>query len=716
VGEAAEFATDKTGHGVGTPAYTAPETWLQLSAYPTVDLYAVGAILYQMLTGQVPNNSDPNREDKKKDKKKDKEKEQTMREVMERTIRGDYHDPNDFDGVQIDDGLRQILWGLLAQPVAELKEGEAQQFFNMIYSFSGVKLRDSAGRIVLATGNIRTSRVKLLKRSTTDELIRNLEAWTEKQSGKEGSLRKGPAPARPVRASDPTVALRRPRPNKSFSAYILGAFLAAVAVAILIFALRPRHSDPTDSSNTGKQGKTPVTTTTPPNSIREPVKVTPTQPDNQDSTTLSYGSMEFDGKNDYIDVGDSKDFDFSDELTVAWWMKHERFISGKSIISRHLQETDKRSALNIGIIVPPGKILVEIPYGPRILISQVVPIGTWHHYAVVKSGNEWSLYKDGSLWESAMEASLHENIGKLYVGAIFGKEVNYKTDAKLSHMQWFNKAKTEEQIKELVLNPGADKDGLQGHWLGAGAAKEKDLSGKGHHGVIHGNPRVVKDGPPIRKRSELRIESEKAPADKLNMGMLVGPSRLSHRKGFLILRYDPRTVQSFVDEYLPQNTGVLFVANRSELRNALARFGHLKEIYGFSIVAANAEVDQLRAGDPELNNIERKAHSAFGPDLGIPVILLPDGSLRSETRAEEGVALSQEFLQNARAIRLRYDPRFIRDSSYQNAYLLAASALSRSELRGPAVAFKGNDLVFTKSYLDSIIQNLDAIVARLRSA
>ena len=38
----------------GTPAYMAPEQWRMTAASPSADLYAVGCILYKMLTGRVP--------------------------------------------------------------------------------------------------------------------------------------------------------------------------------------------------------------------------------------------------------------------------------------------------------------------------------------------------------------------------------------------------------------------------------------------------------------------------------------------------------------------------------------------------------------------------------------------------------------------------------------------------------------------------------------
>jgi serine/threonine protein kinase len=44
----------KTGNIMGTPAYMSPEQWATKDASPSMDLYAVGCILCEMLTGHTP--------------------------------------------------------------------------------------------------------------------------------------------------------------------------------------------------------------------------------------------------------------------------------------------------------------------------------------------------------------------------------------------------------------------------------------------------------------------------------------------------------------------------------------------------------------------------------------------------------------------------------------------------------------------------------------
>jgi len=110
------------------------------------------------------------------------------------------------------------------------------------------------------------------------------------------------------------------------------------------------------------------------------------------------GALRFDGKGDYVHVANESNFDFAGEVTVAAWIKVNRFdkewqaivTKGDSAwrIQRH-QDTAAIEFACTGLQVPGGSQYGGL-YG-----NKAVNDGKWHHVAGVYDGEKMYIYIDG---------------------------------------------------------------------------------------------------------------------------------------------------------------------------------------------------------------------------------------------------------------------------------------------------------------------------------
>jgi hypothetical protein len=110
------------------------------------------------------------------------------------------------------------------------------------------------------------------------------------------------------------------------------------------------------------------------------------------------GALLFDGKGDYVHLGNESNFDFTGDVTVAAWIKVNRFdrewqaivTKGDSAwrIQRH-QDTAAIEFACTGLQIPSGS-----PYG-GLYGNKAVNDGKWHHVAGVYDGEKMYIYIDG---------------------------------------------------------------------------------------------------------------------------------------------------------------------------------------------------------------------------------------------------------------------------------------------------------------------------------
>lgn len=110
------------------------------------------------------------------------------------------------------------------------------------------------------------------------------------------------------------------------------------------------------------------------------------------------GALLFDGKGDWVHLADESNFDFTGEVTVAAWIKVNRFdrewqaIVTKGDSAWRIQRNQNTNTLEFactGLRIPDGN-----PYG-GMYGNKAVNDGKWHHVAGLYDGEKMYIYIDG---------------------------------------------------------------------------------------------------------------------------------------------------------------------------------------------------------------------------------------------------------------------------------------------------------------------------------
>jgi hypothetical protein len=118
------------------------------------------------------------------------------------------------------------------------------------------------------------------------------------------------------------------------------------------------------------------------------------------------GALEFDGAENYVDCGDSPDFDFRDGLTISVWIKVRKFDKPWQVIvtkGDHAWRLVRFQNEGRVIFYPQGAKTVA-PARPHVVSKRTVDDGQWHHVVATYDGQRAALYLDGQL-EDAVTAT-----------------------------------------------------------------------------------------------------------------------------------------------------------------------------------------------------------------------------------------------------------------------------------------------------------------------
>lgn len=178
---------------------------------------------------------------------------------------------------------------------------------------------------------------------------------------------------------------------------------------------------------------------------------------NGDARTTSYNPFDsgqspgkysayFDGGSDYLAAASSDDFNFgTNDLTIECWCKaayptqdtarmvsvnYNAWGSGSIFFGRHpAAGVDGRMAV----------LIYNYSTGAALLYDPNYMTEDWHHYAVVRSGNDWTLYRDGtSVATATWSGSVNTAAGIWQLGGNTENSGNYAWWGHLSNYRLVN--------------------------------------------------------------------------------------------------------------------------------------------------------------------------------------------------------------------------------------------------------------------------------------
>lgn len=174
---------------------------------------------------------------------------------------------------------------------------------------------------------------------------------------------------------------------------------------------------------------------------------------NQNATGKIDGADDFDGSNDYVDLGNPASLDFTGAITVELWMKASGFHSSWNYLVRH------KSKFEFGFYdsdVKP-RFKVKNSSGTRYEVwGNALNTGEWYHVVGIRNGSFVGIYVDGVLVNSRNDFTA-DLADQTYV-TIGGETTNDSFNGTIDEVRISNTARSADWIKTCYNNqsdPGA---------------------------------------------------------------------------------------------------------------------------------------------------------------------------------------------------------------------------------------------------------------------
>ena len=171
-------------------------------------------------------------------------------------------------------------------------------------------------------------------------------------------------------------------------------------------------------------------------------------------TGIIDGALDFDGTTDYVDCGNSTDFDITDAITISAWVKFDSLGISQGIVDKGTGSNDGVMRLwifkgNNNVYFDAPQDIIRINGSPAGGFS----IDTWYHIAATydkdAGANNLNLYINGTNVATSTDTdAMGTNSANLIIGA--RKEgLDSFFDGLIDQVRIFNKALSESEVEDL---------------------------------------------------------------------------------------------------------------------------------------------------------------------------------------------------------------------------------------------------------------------------
>ncbi len=223
-----------------------------------------------------------------------------------------------------------------------------------------------------------------------------------------------------------------------------------------------------------------------------------------DAFVSGKGAMDFDGTDDYVDMGDVLDFGQSDDFTISAWVKTTN-TNGYVV-----QKINSAASIYYYFGVFSSKLRVKLKdvnaNNPEMNSTNIVNDGKWHHVVSVRdAGNNLYLYIDGMSDRAPVVDTTNStlaNDGAFEIGQRSnGGAGKVPFDGLVDDVRIYNRALSVEEVRYLYNRTSPtktepifawdDDSSLVGHWSfddGSGTVAQ-DKSGNENNGILTSGPK-----------------------------------------------------------------------------------------------------------------------------------------------------------------------------------------------------------------------------------